>query len=342
MADGDGARDRLLARARDAEERVERLAGDVFHDDEDFVIGLDDVERRDDVRVADARREARLVEEHRDELGVARELGVHPFDGDRTRERVRAQHETEVHRRHPARGELTAQRIAADDACRRRASLHRQEPIVPEAQARPGVAAPGSRWHTERSMRSRARALLFVASLSAGAASGCSLVTSFDGIDLGSISASGDAAATIDAASDGGALADHEAAVIEAGDAANDAERDAADAKADTAPPFSCHAGGAYCGGDENGYTTDSAWLFVCNSAGNALTKTLECSHGCISHMNAKDVCSCFQGSPYCGGDQILGPTNVLYTCGAESVPQDPMTCANGCMVNAGANDACK
>ena len=45
-----------------------------------------DVERRHDVGVADARGEARLVEEHRDELGVLRELRVQALDRDRARE----------------------------------------------------------------------------------------------------------------------------------------------------------------------------------------------------------------------------------------------------------------
>ena len=46
----------------------------------------DDVERLHHVRVLDARGEARLVEEHRRELGVVREVRVEPLDGDRPRE----------------------------------------------------------------------------------------------------------------------------------------------------------------------------------------------------------------------------------------------------------------
>ena len=49
----------------------------------------DDVERRDDVRVADARGEARLVEEHRDELGIARRALVQALDRDGAREAAR-------------------------------------------------------------------------------------------------------------------------------------------------------------------------------------------------------------------------------------------------------------
>ena len=62
---------------------------DVLHDEEELALGRDDVERRHDVRVADARGEPRLVEEHRDELGILRELRVQPLDRDGAREAAR-------------------------------------------------------------------------------------------------------------------------------------------------------------------------------------------------------------------------------------------------------------
>ena len=63
--------------ARRANEARERLALDVVHDEEELALVGDDVERRHDVRVLDARGEARLVEEHRDELGIlARTAGA--------------------------------------------------------------------------------------------------------------------------------------------------------------------------------------------------------------------------------------------------------------------------
>jgi hypothetical protein len=66
----------------DAIECREGLSFDVFHDEEDFGVLGDDVESRYDVGVPHARSEARLVEEHREEVGVERELGVQSLDGD--------------------------------------------------------------------------------------------------------------------------------------------------------------------------------------------------------------------------------------------------------------------
>ena len=60
----------------------------------------DDVERRHDVGVADARGEARLVEEHRDEVGVLRERVVQPLDRDGAREARRPEEAPEVDGRH--------------------------------------------------------------------------------------------------------------------------------------------------------------------------------------------------------------------------------------------------
>ena len=75
---GDDRRDDALGDRLPAAWRVrlmswlERLAADVLHDEEELAVRRDDVERGHDVRVLDARREPRLVEEHRDELGDRR------------------------------------------------------------------------------------------------------------------------------------------------------------------------------------------------------------------------------------------------------------------------------
>ena len=95
------------AASRDARMQArERLARHVLHDEEELAVRRDDVERRDDVRMPDARREARLVEEHRDELGILRELRVQPLDRDRAREADRPEQPPEMDRRHAARRDL--------------------------------------------------------------------------------------------------------------------------------------------------------------------------------------------------------------------------------------------
>ena len=87
IAADDRERDRRrVRRDRAPHEPRERLALHVLHDEEELAVGLHDVERRHHVRVADARGEARLVEEHRDELGVLGELRVEALDRDGARE----------------------------------------------------------------------------------------------------------------------------------------------------------------------------------------------------------------------------------------------------------------
>ncbi len=66
--------DRLPRRAHRAQALRERLAGHVVHDEQQLARLRHDVERGHDVGVADARGQAGLVDEHRDEVGIEREL----------------------------------------------------------------------------------------------------------------------------------------------------------------------------------------------------------------------------------------------------------------------------
>ena len=122
----------LALLARRAKQLRERLAVDVLHDEEELAVGRDDVDRRDDVRVLDARGEARLVEEHRDELGILGELRMQPLDRDGAREADRAEQAAEVDRRHAAGGDLVVERITPYDAKRsaRSAAIIRRKHIA--------------------------------------------------------------------------------------------------------------------------------------------------------------------------------------------------------------------
>src|SRR5262249_29830052 len=87
-----------------------------------------DVERRYDVRMTDARCEPRLVEEHRDELVVVREVRVQHLDRDQALEARDALRARDVDRRHAARCELhehfvTAELLPAEIAGRLRSGL---------------------------------------------------------------------------------------------------------------------------------------------------------------------------------------------------------------------------
>jgi hypothetical protein len=78
----DTRRETLALFARRLDEPREGFTRDVFHDEEDLALGRDDVERGDDVRMANAPAQPRFVEEHRHELGILREMRMEPFDRD--------------------------------------------------------------------------------------------------------------------------------------------------------------------------------------------------------------------------------------------------------------------
>src|SRR5262249_14751174 len=70
--------------------------------------------RRHDVRVMDARREARLVEEHPDELTVLGEVRVQPLHRDDAAEALLAEEARHVHTRHPAMCDRGAEDVAPE------------------------------------------------------------------------------------------------------------------------------------------------------------------------------------------------------------------------------------
>jgi hypothetical protein len=50
----------------------------------------------------------------------------------------------------------------------------------------------------------------------------------------------------------------------------------------------------------------------------------------------------CTPGGHYCGGDQLAGDPNTLYTCIEDSVPQARGVCTAGCQVQAADDDVCR
>jgi hypothetical protein len=111
---GDPWRHRASAerRVRVAHQASKRLARDVLHHEQDLVRAHDDIERRDHVRVDDPPDQPRLVEEHRADIGVGRDVRVHPLDRDRAGEAMSPDELAEVHRRHSAARELCEQLVA--------------------------------------------------------------------------------------------------------------------------------------------------------------------------------------------------------------------------------------
>ena len=70
----------LHVRGRAILESMEGLAVEVLHRDEVVLIDVTDLVRLNDVRMIQARRDACLVDEHRDELGLVGEVSTEPLD----------------------------------------------------------------------------------------------------------------------------------------------------------------------------------------------------------------------------------------------------------------------
>ena len=94
------------------DDRLEVRPVDELHDDEERVVADADVEDLHAVRVRELRREARLVEEHRDELLLRREVRQDALDGDLLAEALQALALGAEHLRHAARFELLDDAVA--------------------------------------------------------------------------------------------------------------------------------------------------------------------------------------------------------------------------------------
>lgn len=107
--------------------------------------------------------------------------------------------------------------------------------------------------------------------------------------------------------------------------------------------PATCTAGAHYCGGDKLAGMADT--LYECNAGGVPLAHGV-CEGGCVTKPADNDECAavggtCVENSTYCGGDKVAGDPRSLYRCvGGAGV--FVMACANGCSINAAANDSCR
>ena len=106
-AQDDGDRQALLGSERRAQDGVERVALDVLHHQAQALFVALDGEGGDHVGVADARGEPRLVEEHRDEVGLVGDVRVHHLERHQSFEAAFAEDLGEIHRRHASLGKRT-------------------------------------------------------------------------------------------------------------------------------------------------------------------------------------------------------------------------------------------
>ena len=113
-ADDDGHRNALAARRGARQEARQRVALDVLHHEVVAAVAGADLEDGDDVRMVDRRREARLVEEHLDELLLAREVRVQALDGDEALEAADAEDAAQENGGHAAGRELGDELVAVE------------------------------------------------------------------------------------------------------------------------------------------------------------------------------------------------------------------------------------
>ncbi len=107
-------RDLLASRRGGADEARGGGAVDVLHRHVQLAVVLAEVEDLHDVRVCEAGADARLVDEHRDEVVILRELRQDALHGDHLLEAVRTGAAREVHLRHPARGDPLVQLVRTE------------------------------------------------------------------------------------------------------------------------------------------------------------------------------------------------------------------------------------
>ena len=122
---------------------AQRLAVEVLHGDPVGVVVLAEIEDLGDVRVVDAGRDPRLVEEHVDELIVLDQVRVDALDRDHLREAAGAVDPPQVQLGHAAPAELGEELVAAEAhrvigpaGQRAHRNLPRVRPVAPE---RPSV-----------------------------------------------------------------------------------------------------------------------------------------------------------------------------------------------------------
>jgi hypothetical protein len=89
-----------------------------------------------------------------------------------------------------------------------------------------------------------------------------------------------------------------------------------------------------------NGLVSNTTYTFYTWSAANVTIVRGKFAQSASGTTNGG--ASCFVGGQYCGGDKISGDKNTLYRCTGTGAPAKIRTCANGCAVHAGTDDACK
>ncbi len=94
------------AALRPPEHARERLPFEVLHHDRRALPQLADFQRLHDVRMAQARGELRLVEEHAEEIGVERQLRLYGLENEELVEPDRTARDTKVDVCHPAFAQL--------------------------------------------------------------------------------------------------------------------------------------------------------------------------------------------------------------------------------------------
>ena len=115
-AERDRRREQGATLERAHREPGERVALDELHHQKVAGLAHPHLEDGDHVRVVDARGEPRFVEEHLDELLLAREVRVELLDGDEAREAARPREPAEEDGRHPARRNLADELVRIEPA----------------------------------------------------------------------------------------------------------------------------------------------------------------------------------------------------------------------------------
>ncbi len=112
--DDDGHGDLLAAALGRAPQPLQRLAPHVLHDEEHLPRLGNHIQGGDHVGVLDPRGQPCLVQKHRDEFGIFRDVRAHSLDGHGAVESTEAAHPAEVDRRHATGRDFPKQGVASN------------------------------------------------------------------------------------------------------------------------------------------------------------------------------------------------------------------------------------
>ncbi len=121
---------KAAARAEALDDVIKRAPFEVLHGDEVAAVRFVDVVGLHDIRVIEARRHARLLEEHGEELFVFDQIGAQLLERDQLGEAGRPLGRRHIYDSHSAASHLADEAVAPDDIAERVINVGHEHPLL--------------------------------------------------------------------------------------------------------------------------------------------------------------------------------------------------------------------